>query len=255
MTKGYNSVQSVERALDILELVNKKGNLKVSEISKILGLDRSTTYRIATTLKQRGFLSQDPSSKKYQDSFKLFTMGHKILRRLTIHNIAYPYMMDLMTKTNESVTLSVLDKVDLMHLAIVEQVETPTSVKVAHCIGNRAHSYTTAMGKIMLSSLPDEDIRTFFSKYTLELLPKKTTRTVDDLISELRTSRERGYATEHEEYMEGLNGVAAQIKGTFDGGLLASIGISFLKSKYEARQIQCFTEMLKMACDAISQEF
>ena len=247
MGTSSSSIQSVKRALQILSLINTNGNMSVSELSNALNLERSTVSRLLSTMRDEGFLYQNPLNKRYSDSFKLVAMSYNILRR-------YPYMLDLSMKCKESITLSVIDKTDLIHIIIVEKIENPHSMKIDFSAGNRAHSHRTAMGKAMLSLLPKETIIHFYEKQKFIRTASKTVKNLDDLLKELEITREKGYGEENGEYIEGLHSIAAPISIN-NYPVLASLGISFPKSKYHTPQeIQYLIDMLKIACTAISAE-
>lgn len=254
MKRSPNSIQSVKRALQILELINTNGEMSVSEISNRLNLERSTVSRLLSTMRDEGFLNQNSVNRRYTDGFKLVTMSYNILSRLGIRQKAYPYMVDLSMKCKESVTLSVMDKNDLMHIIIIEKIDNPHSIKIDFCIGSRAHSHCTAMGKTMLSQIPEESIIPFYEKRGFGRFPNKVVNSVEDLLKELDSTRKQGYGEENEEYMEGLYSIAVPILNN-NQVILASLGISFPKSKYHSPgEIQYLIEMLKITCAAVSKE-
>ncbi|NLO24524.1 MAG: helix-turn-helix domain-containing protein, partial [Clostridiales bacterium] len=103
MAKRSNLVQSVIRALDILETIDAYGELGISEISDKLNLDKSTVHRIISTLRHKGYVVQNNTDHKYSNSIKLWEMGNNVVERLGVRRQAQPFMERLVIESCETV--------------------------------------------------------------------------------------------------------------------------------------------------------
>lgn len=121
MTKE-NKLQSVERAFSVIELLDVYGELGVTEIGKRLSLDKSTVFRVLTTLRSLGYIVQNPSSSKYYNSYKLFEIGTSVARRTGLPKLAHPYMLELSQLTGEAVNLAIRDGAQALYLSKIRPV-------------------------------------------------------------------------------------------------------------------------------------
>ena len=90
--KNSGYVQSIERAMSIIEVLDEHGELGISEISDELGLEPSTVHRIVSTLKGLGYVNQNRENHKYSNSFKLFEIGNNVVKALGLKKQAMPFM-------------------------------------------------------------------------------------------------------------------------------------------------------------------
>lgn len=218
-----NLVQSVSRALDILEILNEKSRLGISEIGEELGLDKSTVHRLLNTLKCRNYVRQDQSSRKYSNTYKLFQMGTVEVYRLGFIRKAKPYMEYLAGETGETVNLAVLDGSKTMY---IDKLESPEVIKADIGIGTTYPAYVTSLGKAILAFLPEEKVVGLFGDENFVRYTPSTIATLEDLLSELRDVRRMGYAVDNEEFIRGLVCIASPLINS-TGDPLAAISVSY----------------------------
>lgn len=219
-----NIVQSVDRAGDILEtLAKNKNGCGVTEISNILGLHKSTVHRILATLLRKGYVEKDLESGNYKLGIKILLLGASILDRMDLRNIARPYIQDLSNKTKEIVHIAILDEGKAVY---IDKVESPNrSIRMYSQVGKRAPLHCTAVGKVLLAGLRDEEVEKILNR---EGMPRFTSTTITDIQkmkNELSKIRKQGYGLDETEHEEEIRCVAAPI---FDrnGKVVASISIS-----------------------------
>lgn len=201
-------VQSIDRAVAILECFSEnRRELKLSEIVYMLDLNKSTVHGILNTLKYHRFIDQDEITKKYRLGIRFIEYGELVINSMDVRNIAYPIIEDVCERIEETVHVAMLDGSDVVY---VEKKECNKSIKTSTKIGARFPAYITADGKIILSYLDDDKLNEFLP----EKIKKLTPNTITDrnkLLKVLHEMRNKGYATDNEEVVQGISCVAAPI--------------------------------------------
>ncbi len=219
--QNEGGVQSLERALDILELLGgSEGELGVTEIGPAVGLPNGTAHRLLATLIQRGYARQNPETRKYDLGVKAFALVTSARERLG--PLARPFLEELTRVSRESSNLAMLDRGSVVYL---EQAPAPRMVRTFTEPGNRVPPHSSGTGKVLLAYQSEDAIDTITSQNGL---PRFTPHTITDagrLKAELKQIREQGYATDSEEMEEGVRCLAAPVLGP-DGGILAAISVS-----------------------------
>jgi IclR family pca regulon transcriptional regulator len=218
-------VSSLVRGLKILSTFTvRKPALKVSEIAEMTGFDQATVYRFVYTLEKLGYLVREDETKRYHQSIKMLTISLPAREGIPVREIALPIMDDLSNLVNETVTLDILDGVDVVTIAVAEIVN---KVFYRSRLGQHSPSYCTSRGKVLLAYQPIETWERLIDK--IEFVAH-TDRTIVDLglfREELMRTRQQGYAIEDGELIVGLSSIAAPV---FDhhGFVAAAINLSGL---------------------------
>lgn len=218
-----NYVQSVERALEILKIMQANyKDLGITELSKEVGLSKSTVHRLTTTLEAYGFVQQVASTGKYRLGWGLFEMGNEVPKRLDYALVAKPFLQSLSNETDETAILAILDRTDTIYL---DKAETNQIMRMDIQIGSRLPAYCTALGKVLLAGLSDDSIMELykdedFKKYTIN-----TTSTLENLLGEIENVRSKKYAIDDEEYSLGFRCIAAPIHDA-TGNIIAGISLA-----------------------------
>lgn len=241
-------VQSIDRAVAVLECFSEnKREIKLSEISDMLNINKSTVHGILNTLKYHGFIEQDESTKKYRLGIRFIEYGEIVTNSINIGNIAYPIIERVSEKIEETVHIAMLDGHDVVY---VEKKECNKSIKISTKIGVRIPAYVTADGKIILSYLKKDKVK----EYIPENMKKLTPNTITDkheLLEILCEIRNRGYATDNEEVIEGVVCVAAPI---FDhrGDVRYSMSATGPRGRMAEDKIKEYIDVVKEAANEIS---
>jgi DNA-binding IclR family transcriptional regulator len=202
-------VQSVERAITILKSFSaEKPEWGVGELSRELGLHKSTVSRLMNTLARGGLLSRNPETRRYRLGIALVGLAALVVSYGDVREVARPLLRELAEDCQESVNLVVLDEDQVINL---EQFVPPArQVKNIGRVGRRMCAHCTAAGKVLLAHLaPGRLARVLTAE-----LPRFTVSTITDpraLEQELVQVREQGYAISQEELEDGLNAIAAPI--------------------------------------------
>lgn len=215
--------RSVDRAIQLLEyLAQVSEPMDLSAISKNLRMNKSTVYRFLTTLEEGGYIQQDPHTSRYSLGPKVTWLAAKFLEKYEVRNLARPILEELARQSGETVHLAILDNNEVTY---VDKVDGYQSVWMASRIGYRMPVHSTALGKVLLSSLGEGEWR----RYVLETgLPPRTSNTIvvpDEFVAELERVRSRGYAIDNIENEEGIRCIAAPIRD-YLGRTSAALSIS-----------------------------
>jgi len=225
-----NLVQSVLRALSILELLDTKGELGVTEISESLNLDKSTAFRLVSTLRHSQFIVQNPQNSKYANSYKLFELGQNVLHQTDLIAKTYPYMREISARTGETVNLAIHEGMEVVY---VDKIETEDIVKISMSIGQRRPMYCTAVGKAILAYLPEPQLQDLTSRFAYEPFTDTTVRSREALLEELKEVRANGYAIDNQEHWPGIRCVGTPLLNG-RGEAVAAISVSVPIFKIEA---------------------
>lgn len=217
------NIQSVERSLIMLEIlsVNPKG-IGITELANQLHIAKSTTHRLLSTLMNRGFVVQDEETKNYTLGMKIIELSSLILEDMNIRSIAKNNLEALGKQINEVVHLCIHENGEVVY---IDKFESDQTIRMHSRIGKRGMMHSTGVGKVILSGMSDEQVRTIIKK---KGMPAKTHRTITDeeiLLKRLNKIRRLGYEIDDIENEEGIRCVAAPIYD-FRGKVIAAFSIS-----------------------------
>ncbi|TYP53249.1 IclR family transcriptional regulator [Thermosediminibacter litoriperuensis] len=220
--QGENTVQSIERAMRILEeLAGEKDGIGVTDLSCRVQLHKSTVHRILNTLLRLGYVEQNLYSEKYRLGTKLLYLGGAILDRMDIRRESHELLKQLAEEVNETVHLVIPDNDKALY---VDKIDSNRTIRMYSQIGRRAPLHASAVGKAILAfSTPDyveKIINNGLERYT-----KNTIVDPDKLIEHLKEIRVRGYAVDDEENEEGIRCVGAPVFD-YTGKVIAAVSIS-----------------------------
>jgi IclR family acetate operon transcriptional repressor len=215
-------VTAVGRALGILE--NVGGDIRgtgITELSRRLGLGKSTVHRLCATLEHHGYLVRDPGTGRYRLSLRVFHIGSHALDALDLPARAMPALEALGAVTEETVHLAVLDGAEAI---FVGKVESPRPLRLYSQVGRRCPAHCTAVGKVLLA-YAGAGQRALVAARPLKRYTPKTITSTAALERELEEVRRRGYATDEEEFEDGIRCVAAPVRD-YRGRVVAALSVS-----------------------------
>lgn len=242
---------AVERALSILEAVaQRRDGLTNSEISRKLGIPKSSASYILRTLERRGYLRRDAESSRYRLGLKILSLGGDAQGNLDIADVALPFMRALGEKIRMTVHLAVLDQGEAVY---VEKVEAPGFFKVNTWVGRRMLLHSTSVGKCLLAWLPKHEIENLVRQHGMKKRTPKTITTVSRLLADLEHVKQSGYAVDDEE-----NSLGARCLGTpiFDatGNVTAALGASGTLTQVDEANMPRMIEALKETARRITRQ-
>lgn len=240
-------VQSVERALAILDILARSGEVGVTAIAGELGVHKSTAFRLVTTLEQSGLVEQSEDRGKYRLGMGVLRLAGATTARLDVVQEARPICRRLATATGETVNIAVLSGKAALYL---DQVAGSSWVQSHNWVGQHIPLHATANGKVLLSGLDPEQLDDVLGTE----LPAFTEATVTDrarLIAQLEEVRERGYATAVDELEAGLTAVAAPIRNAH-GDVIAALSVSGPTFRLDRARLDAAVPELLSAAGAVS---
>jgi len=207
--KSNYIIQSVAHALDVLEeFRGDMDELGVTELSKKLKLHKNNVFRILATLQSRNYIEQNKANDNYRLGIKCLELGQTFIHQRGLLKQAKAILQELAETTGETSYISFLRGNEVVYLDAVEGTST---VRVVSRVGLHMPLHATAAGKVLVAFESDDEISKRFSG-ELPRFTKKTKTSGAEFIKDITAVREKGYATDLEEFEDGLRCLAAPIR-------------------------------------------
>lgn len=239
----HGGVQSVDRALAVLEILARDGHAGVSDIAEEMGIHKSTVSRLLGSLVSREMVHQNSERGKYQLGFGILRLASSIPGRLSLVREARPVLESLAEEYKETVNLAVLRS---NYAVNVDQAMGPSTLATYDWVGSLTPLHATSSGKVLLAAL-SADERDRILKETG--LPARTPRTIgkrDKLENELVDVARDGYAVVREEFEIGLNSMAVPVYNHM-GSVIGSVSISGPAFRFDPEETPGLIDGLKQA--------
>lgn len=217
------AIEALLRGLQVLSLFSRDDPaLTLTQIVNRSRLNKSTAYRVVSTLESAGYLDRDQATKRYRPGLKVLQLGFTAISGLELRQVAHPFLTQLSQVTGETASLSMLDGLEVVY---VDRVRNRQIVGVVLGLGSRIPANCGSMGKVMLAHLPREELEARLSQARLTPCTPHSAVRAEALASELAGVRRQGFATNDEELEIGLRAVAAPIWDHM-GQVAAAINVS-----------------------------
>ncbi|WP_099041780.1 IclR family transcriptional regulator [Mycobacterium neglectum] len=204
MADSTSGAKTLERGLGLLDHV-AEGTTRLDDIARAAGLSRSSTHRMLTTLVETGFLSLG-ANHEYQLGIKLLQLGSHAQASIDVSRAIQAELEALSARTLDATHLGVLVDADVLYLA---KARGRRGIEMMSHPGIRLRAQNTAMGKVLLSALPDIEAA---ARFDPEATPTpNSVRSLEEFLAGLAMTRERGYAVEDQENELGITCVAIGI--------------------------------------------
>ncbi|MEN8152852.1 MAG: IclR family transcriptional regulator [Acidobacteriota bacterium] len=212
---------TVKKAFDIVRLVEKnQGKLTLSDIVRILEMNKTTVFRSLKTLEDLEILEK--IDKFYYLGISLFELGNKVYLKQIIVEKIHPILKMLSEEVNETVNLAKLHNGMVLYL---DKIESTRSLQIQSSIGDTLPLYCTSLGKSILSILPEEETEKIFDSFKFKKFTQNTIINKKSLIKQIEKVKDRGFSVDEEEFEEGLVCVSVPLflkEHSFYGGLSLS---------------------------------
>lgn len=243
-------IQSLDRGLILLEALSEEGrDSSLSDLAARFAWDKSTTFRMLATLIHRGYVDQDAETNKYRLGLKILKLSGALNRRLDIKRCANPFMDELARISRETAHLAVLDGGEVV---ILDQQDSPETIRVNSYVGMREPAHCTALGKVLLAYLPDRQLEHWMEGKELRIYTKKTITSPTVLTAHLSKVREQGYAFDDEEYDIGMRCVASPVQNS-EGKVVAAVGISGPAQRITWEDVNRYANIVKEIAHKVSR--
>ena len=249
MTEKYQA-PSVKKAFQILKLLaDTDQGLGVSALAKRLGIGKSTIHGITAAMEELGVIIRNPMNKRYTLGYTIVELGKKGLARIPLREVSRRHLEWLVDQTGESVFLGILRD---HHIFILDVVESTRDMKITSPTGTKIPLTAGAPGKLFLAQMDRKNVERYLSEKPLIKYTDNTIIDVDEYCEELKRVRDQGFATDHGEYLQGVNAVAALIQ--VEEPLRAAIWVVGFSSSLSEEKMLPVTEKTLAASAAIAED-
>jgi DNA-binding IclR family transcriptional regulator len=229
------TVKTTETAFAILELLHEQDGGTVSSVADQLDMAKSTIHRHLTTLNRLEYVVRE--GNQYHPGLKFAELGQYVRSRRLAYELAADQVNELAEETEERADFIVEEHGRCVY---VHSETGQRAVQTDAGVGKTLPMHSTAAGKIILANMPEEDVKRILTTKGLPGLTENTMTEVEDLLQELETIRERGYAFNNQENIDGLRAVAVPVMGRGNeviGALAISGPTHRLKGDWFEREI------------------
>lgn len=246
-----HSIQSVDRALFLLETIAEVGGeATLTDLSVRTGLNISTCHHLLATLIQRGFVAKVPGRRLYALGARILYLGHACLQ-VDLPRRAQPYMETVNAATGETVHLAVLQGDRVVTLA---RREARHAVRVdSGRIGKVDSPHATSVGKAIMAWLPEAEIQRMVAN-GMKRFTERTITEYSALMQDLRRIRSDGFATDSQEFLDGVICIGAPIRDQV-GTVIGAISVSTPTMRATEEHLGLMRSEILAAARGLSAEF
>jgi DNA-binding IclR family transcriptional regulator len=247
-TGAGGGVQSVDRAISVLEILARRGEAGVTEVAAEIAVHKSTAFRLLGALEDRGLVEQAQDRGKYRLGFGIVRLAGAVSGRMDVTRHGRVVCERLAGQVGETVNIAVAQA----HYAVnVEQVHGPSAVTAQNWVGQLTPLHATSSGKVLLAHLTKAARAELLRGGGLQRFTPATLTTITALEKQLETVRRTGYATTIEEYELGLNAIAAPIRSQY-GEVVAAVSASGPAYRFSVDRMTQLVPVLTAGADEIS---
>lgn len=248
-------VNSIVKAVHILDLLKSQGTLSYIDILKQLPLPKSTLFKILFTLESEELVRRDAATGKYELGVKLIEWGSGARSQLEIRKIALPFMQKLSEDINCTIHLAVVSHGEVLPIESFESGSTTWPHYLFHGgIGIPAPLHATAAGKAILAFMKSDEMEATIKVKGLQKFTENTITSLEALRSAIADIRRTGYAVSYSEHYEMVRGVAAPIRD-HDGKVFASLSALGITSRITPEWLPEIAIQVMAAANEISRLF
>lgn len=215
------SVRAVERACDLLDAMHEMGGAGVTELADRLGSSKSTVHNHLRTLEQQGFVVKRDG--EYELGYRFLTLGGAKRDEAPFYRIAKDHVDELASETGDLAAATTEEAGRNIYLYLATGAE---AVSVGIRLGTQLPLHCLASGKAILAALPERRVEEIVEEHGLQAHTPNTITDPETLYAELETIRERGYALDNEERIQGMRAVAAAVRNEAEDTVLGAIVVS-----------------------------
>jgi IclR family acetate operon transcriptional repressor len=246
-----STVQSVDKALSIIELLMRHGTaLSARDIATDTGINRTTAHRLINALMHRGWIEKEDGSSAYRASLRFLILANVAYQDRNVLEEIRPMLELLSAQSRETVHVGVLDGFEIVH---VGKIDSPERVSVSSKIGTRAVPHLAALGKALLATSSPEMIDAYI-KYAQRLPAPDTLTDPSWLRLEIMETLERGHSVDNEEDSIGVRCIGAAVR-TGGGEPLFAISITGPSGRFTNERAEAFAPELIRAASSLSRQF
>lgn len=243
---GIKSIVKAARVINMLAAASEP--MSLAQMATEMAISKSTLHGIISTLVDVKFVTQERHSMRYQLGTRLFEIGSAISSQWNARKIAYPFIQQIVAEVGETVHMAVLDDYEVLY---INKQESTSSIRIVTDVGVKLPAHCTGLGKALLSGKSKLELQFMVKSKGLSKHTEFTITDFESLWKEMELIRSRGYATDEQEFVEGLRCVAVPV---FDhaGEITAALSVSGPVSRMTDDKFELCRESLMKAADEIS---
>ena len=220
--ESTGGVQSVDRAISVLEILAQRGEAGVSEVAADIGVHKSTAFRLLAALEERELVEQTQDRGKYRLGFGILRLANAVPGQLDVTRQARGVCEQLASQLGETVNIAVRRS----HFVVnIDQARGPSTVATHNWVGELTPLHATSSGKVLLAYMTPEERRDMLASSGLARLTPHTITSQRKLEAQVEAAARDGYAFSIEELEEGLTAVAAPVRD-HTGSVIAALSVS-----------------------------
>jgi DNA-binding IclR family transcriptional regulator len=248
--KRKYTITALQRGLRLLQLfAQSERGLTTMQVARLTGLPVSTAHRFLVNLESSGFLNCNASGV-YHLGLACFAVGQAALGQLDIRRLSLPYLLDLNQQTRETIHLTVRHGLTAVY---VEKIDSPEHLRIHSRIGAAVPLYCTAVGKVMLAYMPNQEREQVLRQLDLKRMTANTAGSLQELQTELQRVRKNGYACDLEEHELHIRCIAAPIRN-HEGAVQSSLSITAPVVRMPVMRLRQLAPLIQEAGLRISTE-
>ena len=248
--ENNSTVQSLERGLNLLQLLTRSNSASLSDLASQSGLPASTAYRMLSTMQKLEFVTFDEATQEWAVGIEAFTVGSSYFNRACLAEASRPVMRQLMLDTGETANIGMLT--DSGHVTFLMQTECAHPIRAFHRPGTRSPAHSSGIGKAVLAEFPNDQVDEILQRTGLQQFTPNTLISPQTLYDDLNATYRRGWAFDDEERHVGMRCIAAAIQDT-QGLAVAGISISGPTARFGDTELTQFGARVRQAANEVTR--
>lgn len=247
----FSANNSVRNAILVIEYLARADNPQnLSTISKDLGMNKSTAYRLLSTLEESNYIHQNESTRQYSLGARVSWLSTRFLEKNELRRTARPFLEAMSQKINETIHLGILEHSGVTY---IDKINGREAVIMASQVGGRTPVHCTALGKALLAYQPEPKWHEYVEQNGLPAKTESTITEPEQFYIELKKIRDSGYSIDNIENEDGIRCVASPI---FDANnnVVAAVSISSWIINMTMERVQQVIPLLKSITSDISTQ-
>ena len=246
-----NTLQTLENSIKVLKLFSPtKSEFTLTEFHKELNLSMPSLQRILKTLVQEGMLEKDSETKDYRLGLELYFLGRLVENKSRLITISQKYMKELNQKTEEAITLNIINQ---NKRQCIEYISAKHELTTVASISNESPLYAGASAKVLLAFMQEDEREDYLNNIEFKKITKHTIINKDDLLKELKEIRKNEYSITESERVFGVFAISTPIINRFDE-IIASITITIPSVRVNKSIKEFYIDLASKYAKLISKE-
>ncbi|MBD1383146.1 IclR family transcriptional regulator [Metabacillus arenae] len=248
--KPISRIAAVDNAIDLLLLLSNKSERSIRELGEQLNVTKSTLHRTLQTLENRGFVKQDPISKKYSLGYKILELSVKLKSQNELRNLAFEDMEELRNVIGDTVQLAILDGEQIL---IIETVEGTKELRIFSKAGQTLPLTYGNFGKVFLAHVDVSKVKEYMKEQPLKKYGSKSIVDEETYLKELENVKKSGISVSIDDPIDGAVSMAVPI---FDktGVVIASLSIVGAKTPHLVENRTSVEQLVKNTGSRITEK-